>query len=317
MGRIKQWLGALLVVGGCLSLFGPRGMPAPQSESQPASRTQIVFLGTGTPRPDPDRSGPCTAIVVNGTAYLVDFGPGLVRRASAAYQKGVAALEDKNLRIAFLTHLHSDHTAGLPDLIFTPWVRGRTVPLEIYGPRGIEAMTQHVLEAWKEDIRIRTQGTEAENDTGYRVNAHAIEPGVVYKDQNVTVKAFLVPHGEWPQAFGYRFETPDRTIVISGDTSPAESIVENCNGCDVLIHEVYTLASLEGISEKWRKYRLAYHTSTRQLAEVATKARPGLLVLYHRENPGRGPGDTEEQLMKEMRELYRGKVVAAHDLDIY
>ena len=90
--------------------------------SQAAADTKVVFLGTGTPLPDPDRSRPCTAIVVNGMPYLVDVGPGLVRRASLAVRKGVTELNSPNLKIAFVTHLHVDHTAGLPDLMFTPWI---------------------------------------------------------------------------------------------------------------------------------------------------------------------------------------------------
>src|ERR1700730_19093243 len=121
-----------------------------QSSPGPPSKTQVVLLGTGNPFPDPDRSGPATAIVVNGSAYLVDFGPGVVRRAKAAmFDKGITALEPTNLTIAFATHLHSDHTVGYPDLIFTPWVMGRKVPLEVYGPKGIKAMNDHILAAWK------------------------------------------------------------------------------------------------------------------------------------------------------------------------
>jgi ribonuclease BN (tRNA processing enzyme) len=131
--------------------------PAQTSQSA-ANRTQIVMLGTGNPPADPDRSGPATAIVVNGTPYLVDVGAGVVRRAkSAAVDKGIAALEPVNLRVAFLTHLHSDHTVGFPDLILTPWVIGRRVPLEVYGPAGVKAMTEHLLEAYRADFETRTK----------------------------------------------------------------------------------------------------------------------------------------------------------------
>jgi ribonuclease BN (tRNA processing enzyme) len=103
--------------------------------SQQTARTRVVLLGTGTPVPDPDRSGPATAIVVDDSAYLVDFGPGIVRRAeSAALNKNIPAVEPGNLKVAFVTHLHSDHTAGYSDLIFTGWTSGRTVPLQVYGP---------------------------------------------------------------------------------------------------------------------------------------------------------------------------------------
>ena len=180
--------------------------------------TKVVLLGTGTPSPVPDHSGPATAIVVGDRAYLVDFGPGVVRRAAAAAARDTSALEPTNLTIAFLTHLHSDHTAGYPDLIFTPWVVGRK-ELNVYGPEGLEEMTKHVLEAWRQDIEIRTKGLERKPPLV--VHAHDVNPGVVYKDEKVTVTAFQVAHGEWPHAFGYRFDTPGRSVVISGDTSPS------------------------------------------------------------------------------------------------
>src|SRR5690242_10257228 len=131
--------------------------PTDSAEAQSRSITQIVMLGTGTPAPDPDRSGPATAIIVNGTPYLVDFGPGVVRRAKAAQiERGIDALDPRNLRVVFATHLHSDHTVGYPDLILSPWVIGRKIPLEVYGPKGIKAMTEHILLAYAEDIKTRT-----------------------------------------------------------------------------------------------------------------------------------------------------------------
>jgi len=162
-------------------------------------RTQVVLLGTGTPGPTPERSGPATAIIVNGEPYLVDMGPGVVRRAAAAQQKGIAALAPINIKRVFVTHLHSDHTVGYPDLIFTPWVVGRKEPIEVYGPPGIQGMTEHVLAAWADDVKIRNEGMERRfpehGPDGYRVNAHEVSPGVVYTDGNVTVTAFTVKHG--------------------------------------------------------------------------------------------------------------------------
>jgi ribonuclease BN (tRNA processing enzyme) len=309
-----------LVVAAILMLsLPPSASPSQQptaSAPAPKSRTQVVMLGTGNPRPDPDRSGPSVAVVVNDTPYIVDFGPGVVRRAAAAFRKGVAGLTMPKLKTAFVTHLHSDHTVGYPDLIFTPWVLGREEPLEVYGPAGLRAMTEHILAAYGEDIDIRTNGLEHGNRTGYKVNAHEIKPGVIYRDENVTVKAFLVHHGSWREAYGYRFETPDKVIVISGDCAPSQSVAENCDGCDLLLHEVYTQAGYDGSKEDWRKYITNFHTSTKELSALATKAKPKLLVLYHQMFFG-GATDTEEGLLKEMRQFYGGSVVSAHDLDIY
>jgi ribonuclease BN (tRNA processing enzyme) len=292
-------------------------------DSITASKTRIVLLGTGTPSPDPDRSGPATAIVVNGMPYLIDFGPGVVRRvASAAQKTSVQGLSVTNMRVAFVTHLHSDHTAGYPDLILTPWSIGRSHALEVYGPKGIKDMTRYILKAYEEDIRIRLhdkklQG-QARYEDGIQVNAHEIVPGTIYEDANVRVKAFLVNHGNVPNAFGYRFETPDRTIVISGDAAPSQSVIDHCNACDVLIHEAYSSMTYDYVAPPYQAYRRKHHTSSVELAALAKKARPGLLILYHRANPGGvGRPNPEEALIEEMRREYGGKVVTGHDLDVF
>lgn len=288
--------------------------PHVHAQNSASHGTQVVLLGTGNPRPDPERSGPAVAIVVNGSSYLVDMGAGIVRRASAAaQQKGIAALGVKNLKIVFVTHLHSDHTIGYPDLIFTPAVMRRPGALEVYGPRGIKAMTDNILAAYSADIDIRLHGLEHGNAEAYVVNVHEIEPGVVYRDANVTVKAFLVRHGSWPQAFGYRFETADRTIVISGDTAPSQSVIDACNGCDILLHEVYSVAGVGKGSGQSKEYFASFHTSTYELAELAAKARPKLLVLYHQ----MPLASTFEVLLKEIQDRYHGKVVNGNDLDIF
>ena len=287
-----------------------------QTAKKPVSRTQIVFLGTGNPFPSPESMGPSVAVVVNGSAYIVDAGTGLVRRAAEAARKGIPALEARNLKIVFITHLHSDHTIGLPDLIFTPWIMHRTVPLEVYGPPGTKAMTDHILAAWKEDNDIRINGLEQGNSTGNSVNAHEIGAGVVYRDSNVTVRSFLVPHGSWPEALGYRFETTDRTIVFSGDERPSDAIVENCNGCDVLIHEVYSERGYAASDSAWRAYVRSFHTSTTELAALATRARPRLLILYHQMYFARNAADNETAMLAEIRKHYKGRVVSAHDLDV-
>lgn len=296
-----------MIVAAALAMLCVAGSSAQQG------KTQVVMLGTGTPNADPDRSGPSVAVVVNDVPYVVDSGPGVVRRASAASRNGVKGLSVEKLRRLFITHLHSDHTAGLPDFIFTPAVLDRDAPLEIYGPRGTKRMTDLILKAYAEDINIRLKGLEPAKPRGYEVRAQDINPGVIYKDANVTVKAFAVKHGSWKYAYGYRFETADSVIVISGDCAPSESIVEACNGCDVLVHEVYSTTGFARRTSDWQRYHSSFHTSSKELAELATKAKPKLLVLYHQLLWGA----TREQLLEEIARGYSGKVISANDLDVF
>jgi ribonuclease BN (tRNA processing enzyme) len=275
-------------------------------------KSRIVLLGTGTPNADPERSGPALAIIVEDTPYLVDFGPGIVRRSAAAFQLGVEALEPKRLARAFLTHMHSDHTSGYADLILSPWVLERTQPLTVFGPRGLKAMTEHILEAYKMDIRERLEGLEPINSTGWQVKVHEIEAGIIYEDEKVRVEAFPVVHGSW-QAFGYKFNTPDREIVVSGDTAPAESLVAAARNCDVLIHEVYSTKALGKRPVDWQKYHSHVHTSSEQLTEIARRVRPGLLILYHQLMWDA----SEEDLLAEISQGYDGKVLSGIDLGIY
>ncbi len=277
------------------------------------AQTKVVLLGTGNPNANPERMGASIAVIANGKPYLVDFGPGVVRRASEAYENGIEELDMPNLSHAFATHLHSDHTVGLADLIFTPWVLDREHPLELYGPRGIKAMAGNTVRAFREDIKIRTTGGQPHNKTGYKVNAHRISPGVVYEEDDLTVTAFKVNHGKVKEAYGYKFETNDKTIVISGDAAPSESIVEQCNGCDMLFHEVYSLEKFQLKPPEWKAYHSTYHTSTRELAEIADRARPDRLILYHQIFWGA----TEDEILTEIRQHYNGVVISGKDLDVF
>lgn len=282
--------------------------------SQAQARTRVVVLGTGTPNADPDRYGPAVAVVVDDASYLVDAGVGIVRRAAAAERAGTRALDATQLKRVFITHLHSDHTLGLADLILSPWVLEREAPLEIYGPKGVRAMSEHLVAAYSDDIQVRRTGGEPAHKYDPRtLNVHEIVPGVVFKDDRVTVTAFAVTHGGWAQAFGYRFQTPDRTIVISGDTGPDSKIDEQCRKCDVLVHEVYSEAGFASRPPAWQAYHSKFHTSSRQLGAIATRAEPGLLVLYHQLIWS----STEDALLNEVRSAFTGRVVSARDLDVY
>ncbi len=278
--------------------------------------TKVILLGTGNPNPDPHHSGPSLIILVDETPYVVDFGPGLVRQAATLtpeYGGELKELDIKNLKTAFLTHLHSDHTIGFPDLLLTPWVMGRDAPLEVYGPDGFAEMTENIIKAYRDDIKYRLYGLEPANNQGWRVNAHEIEEGLIYQDDNLQVQAFLVAHGTWPNAYGFRFTTPNKVIVISGDTAPCENIIKYGQDADILIHEVYYKKAFDQKDAFWQSYHTLNHTSTFELAEIANQIKPKLLILYHT----LFWGGSEADILSEIAETYSGEVVVGRDLAVF
>ncbi|MBI1825565.1 MAG: hypothetical protein HYR83_04185 [Planctomycetes bacterium] len=154
---------------------------------------------------------------------------------------------------------------------------------------------------------------EHANTEGCKVDVHEIQPGVIYRDDNVIVRAFPVRHGSWMFAFGFRFDTPDRSIVISGDTTPCEALIENAKGCDTLIHEVYSRAGFQTRPAAWQRYHASFHTSALELAKIANEVKPRLLILYHQLYWGQ----RDEDVLHEIRENYRGTVVSGQDLGVY
>lgn len=306
-GLRRIWGKAILLVA---VVVGPSVASSQSAAHAAPSRTRIVMLGTGTPIPDPDRSGPGVAIIVDSVPYLFDAGTGIVRRASAALRNGVPGLKTAQLNRLFLTHLHSDHTLGLADVLFTPWIQGRREPLELFGPPGTARLLRGITDGNSEDIADRVASAGGPSAEGWNANVHEITEGIVYKDARITVRAFAVPHSAWRYALGYRIETPDRTIVISGDARQNPAVAEQCHGCDVLIHEVYSDAGFSTVPAARQPYHAQAHTSATQLGAVATAAKPGVLVLYHQLYFGA----SDEQLLREVRSRYTGKVVSAVDL---
>lgn len=275
--------------------------------------TKLLFLGTGTPNPDPHHLGPCAAVISGGQPYLVDCGAGCVRQASAAKEKGVSEMTMERLTHVFVTHLHSDHTIGYPDLILTPAVTGRTGALHVWGPPGIRKMTEHILAAWSEDIATRLNGGEPSIPAAYEVKVEEVAPGSVFQDENVSVSAMLVKHGQWRHAYAYRFDTPDRSIVFSGDTTCCEELVEFARGCDTLVHEAYSGFGLSLRTPEWQAYHSSYHTSGEDVGRLAAQVRPRLLLLNHLLPFGQPPG----QIAREVRSIYDGEVIETEDLGAY
>ena len=171
---------------------------AAQAPAAFLSRTHVVMLGTGNPNADPDRFGPATAIIVDSSVYLVDAGVGVVRRWAGAIRAHQLHFNVWDMRRLFITHLHSDHTLGYPDLILSSWTleNVQKEPLRVYGPLGTVAMTDRLIAAYTEDIRVRTtEGGERAASAAPKLQVHEIQPGVVYRDSLVTVTAFRVHHG--------------------------------------------------------------------------------------------------------------------------
>ena len=283
-----------------------------QTSAEPVRSMEVVLLGTGYPRPFPDRAGPSTVVIVNGTYFVVDAGRAVVLRLSALRQPlpEIAAV--------LLTHLHSDHTGGLPDLFATSWVMGRKYPLQLYGPRGTQEMVDGLLKFYADDIHIRRDLVENLAPDGAKIDVHIVEEGTVYKDSDVTITGFKVDHRPVEPAFGYKFEADGKIVVISGDTAPNDNLVKFAHGADILIHEVFMPGYFTNVrsADQGRRdtfevaQRLSrYHTDAEQVGKIAAAAEVKKLVLTHIIPPKDG---------EKMRELaarnFKGEIIVGSDL---
>ncbi|WP_201618382.1 MBL fold metallo-hydrolase [Psychrobacter urativorans] len=279
------------------------------------AETRVIMLGTGTPWPNAERAGSGFAVIHDGEAYLFDAGHGTVQRAIQAWKTMDAPeLNPPMIKNVFLSHLHSDHTMDYSELAATLWWR-RDARLNAYGPKGLQDMTDGYYEMQKVDIALRTGGNQPVRDaTMYQVAVTEIpKDGIIFDDNNVTVEAFSVDHGDIDPAYGYKITTPDKTIVFSGDTTYSENVIKKAKGADILIHEVISEEGLKALSPNWQAYHHSSHTLTSELAQIANKAKPNLLVLthvLHYDSP-------IETAYSEVKALYDGDVVLANDLDEY
>ncbi len=275
-----------------------------------AGRTQVILLGSGTPFPDDRKVGSSLAVITGGTAYLVDIGPGAFLRTVEAARRGVAALASPTR--LFFTHLHSDHVLDYADLLWGLWWR-REGQVTAYGPRGLRALTDGLQAAFAEDIRMRTEGRLPIVTRGYDAEVHEIDGSLTYEDERVRITGFPVCH-ESVEAYGYRFETADRVVVISGDTTYCDRVVEEARGVDLLFHEVFSERGLAARTADWQRYQRSAHASPAQVARVANEARPAMLVLYHQLYFG----VADDELVAEVRAAgYDGPLVSGQDLDVF
>jgi len=270
-----------------------------------SSALVVVLLGTGFPRPDPARASASTAIVAGDKWFVVDAGRGATMRIAGT------DLKYANLKAVFLTHLHSDHTAGLPDLFDTSWQFGRkTAPLELYGPPGTKRLSSAMLQFFAEDIHWRRDLLEKHPGAGATIRTHIVREGVVYDDGGVRVTAFAVDHKPVPYAFGYKFESGGETVVISGDTRPTPNLIRYAKGADVLVLEAYLPEFFDKVDTPEVAARLkSYHTSADEAGEIAAAAGVKTLVLTHLI-----PGDADETFRERAARKFKGKIVVGRDL---
>ncbi|MEZ4457327.1 MAG: MBL fold metallo-hydrolase [Gemmatimonadales bacterium] len=286
---------------------GPPRMPA-------ADSLVVTLLGTGTPQPRLDRMGPATLVEAGPHRLLFDAGRGVpIRLEQAGIRPGL-------IRAVFLTHLHSDHTVGLPDLWLTGWLPpfgGRTAPLQVIGPAGTLGLVRGLTDAFAEDLRMRT--TE-EGLPPAGANLTALEftaDTVVLSDAGVVVEAFAVDHGgELRPAYGYRITYRGRSVVISGDTRYSPNLIRHALDADVILHEV-TMSPPQTEVPAPVRFILDHHTSPEEAAEVFTRTKPRLAVLTHFALPpsrGGGAEVTPAAVLAATRRRYAGRVEAGYDL---
>ena len=265
----------------------------------------VILLGTGYPRPDPNHAAASTAIVAGGRWFVVDAGRGATLRIAGT------DLNYANLKAVFLTHLHSDHTGGLPYLFETSWQFGRKErPLELYGPAGTKRLADAMLEFFHDDIHIRRDIQEKLPAAGATINTHVVREGVVYDDGVVRVTAFEVDHRPVAPAFGYRFDCGGKSIVVSGDMRPNPNLVKYAKGADILVMEAYLPEHfLKVDSPEVAKKLMAYHTRAEEAGDMATAAGVKTLVLTHLI-----PANAEGTFAERASAHFKGKVVVGRDL---
>lgn len=284
------------------------------SQSSDPRRTRLILLGTaGGPRPRRTRSGSAQAIVAGGQIYVVDCGDGVAR------QMILAGLRLRDLRHVLITHHHSDHNADFGTLLQLAWISGLVAPVDCWGPPPTREMVRDYLQYQQYDIALRTRD-EGRVALAPLLKGHDLaSDGLVLADDHVRVTAARVPHPPLEIAFAYRFDTSDRSIVISGDTNESDALVRLAKGADVLVHEVMLAERVKEMlsalpnHEMLARSVIGHHTTAEQVGRVAAKAGVKLLVLSHFV-PAEDPTVPDEEWLAPVRRHFNGPVVVGRDL---
>lgn len=267
---------------------------------------KVTLLGTGCPPAVMNRFGPSILVEAGEQKFLFDAGRGALQRLN---QVKVRWLDVQGV---FLTHLHSDHVVGFPDLWLTGWLTpGRDVPLQVWGPRGTKKMMSHLEQAYEYDIRIRLYDDRASPD-GVVILAEDVAEGVVYEKNGVKITAFEVDHTPVKPAFGYRIDYAGRSVVLSGDTRVSENLIRHAQGVDLLVHEVASPETFRraGSPPERAKSVVAHHVTPEQAGEVFSRTKPKLAVYSHIVLPTA----TEQDLIPPTRKTYAGPLELGEDL---
>lgn len=268
---------------------------------------RVTLLGTGCPPPVMNRFGPSTLVEAGNQRLLFDAGRGALQRLTALNVRW------QDVQGVFLTHLHSDHVVGFPDLWLTGWliVPGRDVPLRVWGPAGTTRMMSHLEQAYDEDIRIRLTHERVSRD-GVVLRVQDIREGVVFNEGGVKVTAFEVDHAPVKPAFGYRVEYAGRVVVLSGDTRASSNLVRYAQHADLLIHEVFAPDTLQraGVEPDRAARIVDYHATPQQAGEVFARAKPKLAVYSHICMPTAA----DQDLVASTRSIYDGPLEVGEDL---
>jgi ribonuclease BN (tRNA processing enzyme) len=291
------------------------GWPTSGAAQTTLQKTRLILLGTGGgPRiVKGGRSKSATLIVVKGVPYVVDCGEGV------AQQLTEAGVQLSALRHVLITHHHSDHDLDFGNLIYDAWVSGLNMPIDAYGPPPIQAMLDAYWQLNKFDIDTRI-ADEGRPDLLRMVNVHEFtQPGIVLQNADVKVTAARVRHPPITDAYAYRFDAADRSIVISGDTTYSPELIELAKGADVLVHEVMDRAGIETIigrlpnATTMREHLMASHTLVEDVGKVAAAAGVKTLVLSHLV-PADDKSITDAMWTTGARKYFRGQIVVGRDL---
>ena len=280
----------------------------------------VILCGTGSPLADPERASSCTAIVAGSEFVLIDIGPGSWRKAD------LLQLPLAELSAVVLTHFHSDHIGDLGEAITMSWVGGRTKPLEVFGPPGVEKVVDGFQLAYQQDAGYRTEHHSLEflPAAGATAKGVAVEPNKVVFDRNgLRIVAFAVKHEPVRPAYGYRIEYRGRKVIITGDTSKSEEVVRQAAGADLLIHDALSKTMIgaaasmaEGFGQQ-RRAKMArdivlYHASPVEAAQTAAAAKVATLVLTHIVPALRNEAQ-QKQFLSGTQEAFSGKIVLGRD----